>query len=134
VLVPSFVRPHLISPATATAPINIGTAGIEVTSNGTSSGVITVTGNFSVPGAWMLSERSILPDGQPFSAAAPGICLGSNFQPCITWLTGLHLRERATYQPASRFWPLQWLELGIYLILTAGLGGLCVWQVRRRRA
>ena len=134
VLVPSVVRPHLLPPATATAPINIGTAGIDIQSDGSGPGVITVMGSISVPGAWILSEHAVRPDGQPFSATAPRACLGSNFQPCNTWLASLHLRERAIYQPASQFWPLQWLELGIYLILAAGLGWLSVWQVRRRRA
>jgi hypothetical protein len=43
------------------------------------------------------------------------------------------LRQLITYQPSSRFWPLQWLEMAIYLVLAAGLSLLCVWQVRRRR-
>jgi hypothetical protein len=45
----------------------------------------------------------------------------------------MHLRQLATYQPASRFWRLQWRETGIYLALAALLGWLCVWQVQRRR-
>jgi hypothetical protein len=45
----------------------------------------------------------------------------------------MHLRQSVTYQPASRFWPLQWIETGIYLVLAAGLGWVCVSQVRRRR-
>ena len=45
----------------------------------------------------------------------------------------MHLRQSVTYQPASRFWPLQWIETAIYLVLAAGLGWVCAWQVRRRR-
>jgi hypothetical protein len=33
----------------------------------------------------------------------------------------------------SRFWPLQWMETAIYLVLAAGLGWICAWQVRRKR-
>jgi hypothetical protein len=135
VLVPTFVRPHLIPPVTATAPLNLSTAGTETQSMpGDPSGLLTENGSIPLPGAWVLSEQTIRPDGLPFSAPAPHFCLAANFQPCSTWLAGLHLREQATYQPASRFWPLQWSETGIYLILAAGLGWLCVWQVRRRRS
>lgn len=52
---------------------------------------------------------------------------------CRSALAALHLRQSVSYQPASRFWPLQWIETGMYLVLAAGLGGLCVAQVRRKR-
>jgi hypothetical protein len=38
-----------------------------------------------------------------------------------------------TYQPASRFWALQWFETGIFLALAAALAGFCLWWVWRRR-
>jgi hypothetical protein len=37
-----------------------------------------------------------------------------------------------SYQPASRFWPLQWIEGGWLLALSVLLIGLTVWLVRRR--
>jgi hypothetical protein len=43
-----------------------------------------------------------------------------------------HLHEVLTYQPTSRYWPLQWSEVGIFLMLVAVLGATCVWWVRRR--
>jgi ABC-type transport system involved in multi-copper enzyme maturation permease subunit len=37
-----------------------------------------------------------------------------------------------TYQPAGRYWPLQWLETGVFVVLAlAALGG-CYWWVTRR--
>jgi hypothetical protein len=134
VLVPSVVRPHLIAPVTATAPLNVNSAGITVRSGaGSHGGVLTVAGSIPLPGAWVLSEQTLRPDGQPFSAPAYGSCLAKDPRPCTAWLAGMHLRQLATYQPASRFWPLQWRETGIYLALAVLLGSLCVWQVRRRR-
>jgi len=43
-----------------------------------------------------------------------------------------HLRQVLTYQPASRYWPLQWSEAAIFLALAIALGAGCVWWVRRR--
>jgi len=133
VLVPSLVRPHLIAPVTATAPLNVNTAGIVVQSGPAGhDSVLTVAGSMSLPSAWVLSEETLRPDGQPFSAPAFSSCLTKDPQPCTAWLARHHLRQLATYQPASRFWPLQWRETGIYLTLAVLLGWLCVWQVRRR--
>jgi hypothetical protein len=39
-----------------------------------------------------------------------------------------------TYQPASRFWPFQWIEGGWLLALSLLLIGAAVWLVHRRAA
>jgi hypothetical protein len=39
-----------------------------------------------------------------------------------------------TYQPASRFWPFQWIEGGWLLALSVLLIAVTVWLVRRRAA
>jgi hypothetical protein len=50
-------------------------------------------------------------------------------QRCID---SFHLRQLVSYQPASRYWPLQWSEAAIFVALTFALGAGCVWWVRRR--
>ena len=42
--------------------------------------------------------------------------------------------QLTTYQPASRFWPFQWIEGGWLLALSLLLIGATVWLVRRRAA
>ena len=37
-----------------------------------------------------------------------------------------------TYQPASHYWPFQWLELGVYVLLGLLAAGLCFWWVTKR--
>jgi LPXTG-motif cell wall-anchored protein len=37
-----------------------------------------------------------------------------------------------TYQPASRFWTLQWIETSVFVALGLILAGLCFWWIRRR--
>jgi hypothetical protein len=41
-------------------------------------------------------------------------------------------RGQLTYQPAGRLWPLQSIEMGIYLVLALGLAGFCLWWLRHR--
>ena len=36
-----------------------------------------------------------------------------------------------TYQPADRYWTFQWLEFGIYLLLTLLLAGYAFWRIPR---
>ena len=43
-----------------------------------------------------------------------------------------HLREVVAYQPASRYWPLQWSEAAIFVALAGALALGCVWWVRWR--
>ena len=38
------------------------------------------------------------------------------------------------YQPGSRYWPFQFIELGIFVLLAAGLVAFTLWWVRRRVA
>lgn len=39
-----------------------------------------------------------------------------------------------TYQPASRFWPFQFIEAGIFVALTAAALGATIWLLHRRAA
>jgi hypothetical protein len=49
-------------------------------------------------------------------------------QRCID---SFHLRQLVTYQPASRYWPLEWSEAAIFVALAGALAIGCVWWVRR---
>ena len=148
VLMPNFVRPHLLPPAHFTAPMSTQHGQVS-TNPGSGITDIQLTGSFAKPGAWILSDTVITPSGAqpsdiimtpvgPEFTVLPRACTptpGSGFNPvpCRETLAAMHLRQSVTYQPASRFWPLQWIETGIYLLLAAGLGWVCVWQVRRKR-
>ena len=37
-----------------------------------------------------------------------------------------------TYQPLSHYWPFQWMELGLYVLLGLVAAGLCFWWVTKR--
>jgi len=131
ILVPAFVRPNIIPPVQATAPINVARLNELVIQN---NNQMTLTGAWSKPGSWILSNQTITPTGQVFTGPATEACLGNSIQACNNWIAIKHLRQLVTYQPASRFWPLQFLETAIYLLLAGLLGWICVWQIRRRRS
>jgi hypothetical protein len=130
-LMPTLVRPHLLPAEHVTAPYNPGRGGELMIGNG---GQMTLVQDATIPGAWVISNVTIDPAGNVFTGPATSACLGEANSPCINWLASKHLRQFVTYQPASRFWPLQGIELAIYLAASAGLAGACAWQVRRTRA
>jgi hypothetical protein len=60
-----------------------------------------------IPGAWILSSQLTTPDGRPASAVPVTGACGPNApgNSCQAYIESLHLRQIATYQPASRYWP-----------------------------
>jgi hypothetical protein len=51
-------------------------------------------------------------------------------QECVARVAATY-HEVLTYQPASRYWPLQWCELCVFLAAALLLAGACAWRVRR---
>ena len=43
----------------------------------------------------------------------------------------LGLREVLTLQPIQRYWPFQWIELGVFIVLALALIALTFWLLRR---
>jgi ABC-type transport system involved in multi-copper enzyme maturation permease subunit len=52
-------------------------------------------------------------------------------QACVS---SFHLRQVTTFQPASRYWTFQWMELGLFIGLALLLASASVSWVRRRRS
>jgi hypothetical protein len=124
---PLLVRPHLIPPDRTIATID--SAQLDF-------GNLTATVVPGQPGAWILSSGAINHAGQIVSnlpvaceAAVQGLKPSSPSE-C---LETLGFREAITYEPASRYWPLQWIETGIFLALALALAGFSFWRLGRRR-
>lgn len=140
VAVPLWVRPHLVPPASQTVTIADHLDGIELTGPGRPVRITATTGQ---RGDWIVSNQTVDASGHAVSVPAWfGDCLpspGSGKEPgdvraCLARLGDEGYRQRVDYQPATRFWALQWAETGLLL----GLGGLltcfCFWWTRRRLA
>jgi hypothetical protein len=129
---PLWVRPHLITPVVTTVAVNPQHLNGLMISNSNS---MTVIGGTTVPGSWILSNQTVTPAGRVFTGPPTAACLSqtNSFTACQNSLSPLHLRQVLTYQPASRYWPLQWEETAIFVVLALALAGLCFWQIRQRR-
>ena len=132
IAMPLWVRPHLIPPhrTVVSGPSFFESAGLSVGTLQAS----TVPGQ---PSAWILSSEAINAAGQPVSTI-PAPCLspstGKGASPDAgACMASRGIRETITYQPASRYWPLQWIESGIYLALALALAAICFWRTSRRR-
>jgi hypothetical protein len=62
------------------------------------------------------------------TSAQPPAAFNTAAQECIS---KLGLRNIVTYQPLSRYWPLQWSETLIFLGLALALAAFCFWRVNR---
>jgi hypothetical protein len=95
---------------------------------------VLVTQKLGVPGAWVLKREMVTPAGEKFTGPADPRYCGPRIDPqkCVNWVGTLGLRQESSYQPASRFWPLQWAESGLFLALSGLLAAFGFWWLRRR--
>lgn len=149
VAMPQLVRSHLIAPVRST--IDITGSNVDMFAFGPDG--LEVRATLPDTGAWVLSSQTVdasghavaripassslsptsgpcAPPDQPPASGGPG----EELAPCLAELKRLGYRQQVTYQPASRFWPLQWYESGIFTALALGLAGFCFWWLRHRLA
>jgi hypothetical protein len=70
----------------------------------------------------------------PGAGSAGDVGKYGDYLAVLRYLTRHGYTQWTQYQPASRFWPLQWIEGGWLLALSALLIAAAVWLVRRRAA
>ncbi|HEX3714266.1 MAG TPA: ABC transporter permease subunit [Trebonia sp.] len=126
---PLWVRPNIIPPAQTIATVDAA---------GVNFGSLTASLVPGQPGAWVVSSHAVNAAGQPVTAL-PASCFPDSAQSKFNGDPGqcmdkLGIREVVNYQPASRYWPLQLIETGIFLALALALAGSCFWLLGRRRA
>jgi hypothetical protein len=130
VAVPLAVRPNLFPPERATQSLGANFSGQQQVGRG---------GEFSLaidrldsqPGAWIFSSQAVNAAGQPVSVM-PAACVNPSSGDPMPCLASHGITIAVTYQPTSRYWPIQWTETGIFLALAAMLAGFCYWRVGRR--
>ena len=123
----AFLRQHYLAPL-VTNKLNVPTSAHIVSQWGTRYGKVAWTG--SLP-----PSNLVLPNCPP--AAPPGVHVPKPSVDSILRCLPQHGSGYAlwtSYQPASRFWPFQFIEGGWLFALSALLMGATVWLVRRRAA
>jgi len=126
------VRPGLITPVRAISPLDLATVqDVGGTAGAPPGSQLVVSAPLSPPGGWMYSSQVLSASGRTSLGPEPGACAAGPWHACLAALGRLHLRQVVTYQPASRYWPLQWGETSVYLVLGVLLAGFCFWWIRR---
>ena len=138
--VPPLVRAHLdpVVKTTTVTPENL--RGFMM--SGPGGPVVELGIQMDAPGAWMIANETINADGKVQSTLPSwlGDCVhpdekrqGPVGDPvCFKRFADLGYRQRVTYQPADRYWTLQAVETGGFLLVSGGLFGLTLFWVRRR--
>jgi len=118
-----FLREHYLTPLLTSNPNLPGNAWI-ISHWSTKGGRFAFAGN--PPDSLLNQFCSSLPAGPGKAGISPGA-----FAQC---LAQHGYTQWTSYQPASRFWPFQWIEGGWLLALSALLIAATIWLVRRRAA
>jgi hypothetical protein len=116
-----FLREHYLTPL-VTSHQNVPAAAWIMSQWWTKHGAFAFAGRPSSNLLQQLCPPSAIGPGKP-STGAIARCLSPH-----------GYTQWTRYQPASRFWPFQWIEGGWLIVLSVILIGLTVWLVRRRAA
>jgi hypothetical protein len=143
IAVPSWVRPHLLPPSQQTVTISRDTLdGISGDPNSTS---VSLTVRTPHSGDWVLSQQTVNLSGRAVSlpawfagcvappAAGPLTeqkAQGPDLTDCFARLNAEGFRQHVVFQQQNRFWPLQWAEAGLLLVLSALLLAVTSWRIR----
>jgi hypothetical protein len=149
----TWVRPRLLSPVLRSLALNPGSTGYgkEGTLSMLFSSPTLMPNSPDLPNSWITSIRIVNDHGEALTtraltSACPGINQGragrglghsrapqavvTRLQDCVAKV-GATYHEALAYQPAARYWPLQWYELAIFLGAALVLAAACLWRIRR---
>lgn len=147
IAMPLVVQPHLLAPERATVTItreNITTLEASMPAGpGDSAGARILNLGVSVdkPGAWITANRTLDPSGRAVHGlpAWASDCAGppgadpraADAEACFARVAAAGYRQQVEYQPADRFWTLQWIQTAILLGLALLLAAFCFRWIRR---
>ena len=128
ILWPGFVRPHLISPVSAT---QISVHNQFQRHRGLRQWQAAAAGRQPERQGRRLDHEQLPRQrgGPEDQQGAAGMYVHPQQLPPVP--LGHGVKMRISYEPASRYWTFQWLEAGIFLVLALGLGCVCLWRIRR---
>jgi hypothetical protein len=122
----SVLRPHMLTPLTTTGDVPLGSLELSDhwTKDGTRVSISQVSSALEQIGA-SISEDGVFANHDKGGAAPPDP---------IAYLSEHGYAHVFTYQPDSRYWTFQWMEVGWLLLVSLILLGLTFWLIRRRSA
>jgi hypothetical protein len=133
-VIASYVRPHYLGALTLTQGI-----ATSLTPKGAywqlTTGILTRSGAVVLPSP-TTATLGLGNVSMPVSAV-PATCralLNDAPQRVVSCLSAHGFRQYLTYQPASHYWPFQFIEAGIFLALAAALVAVTFVILRRRDA
>lgn len=142
IAMPLLVRPYLIPPESETVTISAENQQGLMLDDGT-----VAVQTKAERGAWKISNHTVDSSGREVESI-PRARLAQACDPrapnpgaepppgpppdCFERIARLGYRQKIVYQPAGRFWPLQWAETGLFAVLALGLTGVCFHWTRRR--
>jgi hypothetical protein len=140
IAMPLGIRPNLFPASHTTVAININDTTLNLYRTN-SPHIFTFTlatddGLPGQPGDWIRSSGAADAAGHPVSTVVPSACSpaassGGPGPALAKCLASRGIRIAVAYQPASRYWPLQWTETGIYFVLSLALAGCCFRRLSR---
>ncbi|MEV4622847.1 ABC transporter permease subunit [Asanoa sp. NPDC049573] len=127
---PLWLRAHLVPARHETPALDMGNLDALLIDQ---RGEMLVKPN-DVANAWTVSNQTVTSAGQPFTGPADPTHCGPTapMRGCDAWVGSLGLRQDVVYHPDSHYWPLQWIEAGIFVALAALLAAVSFWWLRRR--
>jgi hypothetical protein len=156
-----WVRPHLLSPLHYTGAFTLNQSGSTgVPGRGQSGDMVISSQTLNAKGVVIGTNGGIGQNGEiNFHPGAHGGTVLDGVGTCRTTIPALtggqrsngtpplsvqhavqkcvnsfHMKEVLIYQPASRYWTLQWYELAIFIAMALILSAFAWWWVRRRLA
>ena len=136
IAMPLWIRPHFAPADRTVISVALGNDAGGPTGAGGNTLTLVATSLPGQFGAWILSSGPVNAAGRPVSTT-PAACTASSIESSPDFdgcLTSQGIREAITYQPASRYWPFQWTETGIYLALALAMAGYCFRRLNHRRS
>ncbi|TDB84426.1 ABC transporter permease [Actinomadura sp. KC216] len=147
ILMPLFVRPHLVSPVSRTVEITADNHGDFMLDHASGEPRLQVEVD-PERGAWTITNNTVDRSGNtvseiglPKSAGSPCDPPGPDQQggpptgppqKCFDYIKEQGYRQKVVYHPDSHFWALQRAETGLFAVLALGLTGFCFYWTRRR--
>jgi len=124
------LREHYLAPLVTSSPNVPGTAWL-LGQSWTKDGRFAFAGN---PPFNLINQFCNFSQSPGGKGGGPGGGPSSSVNPFAQCLAPHGYTMWTSYQPASRFWPFQWIEGGWLLALSALLIAATIWLVRRRAA